>query len=345
MKEERSMNELDQVRALLDQVPEPDPARLAAGRERLLASIADSSRASRARHRAKRTRQVRRLALTGAFSAVVAAVGFALVGGRQSPQGGPSARITLAAQVLRAAALSDASQPSNRPSPHQWIFSNAVERDIGQPVQGGEEWTRFDGRQDAYLQGGQLVVHSRVISNTAGSAIERYVENTTPMSAYDALASLPSSPKALLNTVDATVARYPGSVAPPGSSPSSHHQTRGQLEFQFLTTLLWNASQAAPRRAEADVFRAIATIRGVSAQRGITDAVGRPAIGLSDSGDTQQLLLDPRTYQVTGLRTLSDGAWPVNVMKAGRGPTYPKGTVITSLAWLRIDFVSRPGQR
>jgi hypothetical protein len=186
------------------------------------------------------------------------------------------------------------------------------------------------------MQNGQLVVHTSPASATGLS---------TPISAYDALASLPLGPKALLAAVDRAIATNPGSVAPPGGSPIEHHQSRQQLEFQFLTQLLWQAAQAAPARAEAAVFRALATIGGVSAQAGITDAAGRPAIALSDVGDDQQLLLDPTTYKVTGLRTISDGKWPVDVMAKGPGPTYPRGTVIESDAWVSITFVSRPGER
>ena len=166
-----------------------------------------------------------------------------------------------------------------------------------------------------------------------------------PMGAYDALASLPSDPQALLRAVDRAVAVDPSSVAPPGGSPISNHQTRQQLEFQYLTQLLWQAAQAAPARGEAAVFQALATIPGVTVQRGVSDAVGRPAIALSDCGDEQQLLLDPRTYKVTGLRTISDGTWPVDVMAKGKGPTYPSGTVIESDAWVKIALVSGPGAR
>lgn len=125
--------------------------------------------------------------------------------------------------------------------------------------------------------------------------------------------------------------------------PRSPHPTRAQLEFEFLTGLLWNAAEASPARADAAAIRALSRIPGLTAERGIADAAGRPAIGLSDTGDEQQLLLDPRTYQVTGLRTVSNGTWPVNVMKRG-GPTWPQGKVLFSLAWAQIDPVRRPGR-
>lgn len=325
------MNELDLVSELRADVGAPTYEQLAAGRERLLGAIA-SPRPRPRRHRRSRIRY-----LGGVLAAGVVAAAVVLatdVRGTTTPAA-PAAQVNLAAQVLRAAAGSVASEPATRPGPAQWIYSSFVAQSIGQASQSDEGWTRFDGRQTAYLQSGQLVVHTSP-APPSGSGY--------PLGAYDALASLPSAPKALLSTVGRAVAASPGSVAPPGGSPIGHHQTRPQLEFQFLTQLLWQAAQAAPARAEAAVFRALATLPGVRAQGGITDAVGRPVIALSDEGDEQQLLLDPRTYKVIGLRTISDGSWPVNVMAKG-GPTYPRGTVIESDAWVKISLVSRPGDR
>jgi len=329
------MNELDLVRELRADIGAPTDIQLAAGHEQLLAAIgAPGSR--QLRRRPPRTRY-----LGGVLAAAVVAAALVLVleGSGTStplaPGGGTEARVRLASQVLRAAASSLASQPAARPDPHQWIYGSFVARAIGQPAQSNEEWSRFDGRQSAYAQDGQLVVHTSPVPPSGASY---------PMGAYHALASLPSSPTAVLRAADRTIVATRGSVAPPGGSPIGHHQTRQQLEFQFLTQLLWQAAQAAPARAEAVVFRALATLPGVTAQSGITDAVGRPAIGLSDVGDEQQLLLDPRTYKVTGLRTISDGSWPMNVM-ARSGPKYPRGTVIESDAWVKIALVSRPGER
>lgn len=337
-------NDLELVRDLYEDFSVVTDARLAAGRDRLLASITESSGSRYRQRRAPRGWPLRRLALTGAAVAAAAVAVVAIQEPSRSSTRAPGPRMTLAAQVLRAAALTVASQPSTRPAPGQWIYSKSVDFVVGQPVQVGEEWMQFDGHQDAYLWHGQLIVHSHPTAPPgAGNALDRYLEQMTPMSAYNALSSLPSSPRALLSAVDATVATHAGSVASPGSSPTPG-RSRAHLEFEFLTQLLWNASQAAPAKAEANVFRAIATIPGVSAQRGITDAVGRPAIGMSYAGDTEQLLLDPRTYQVTGLRTISNGKWPVNP-DLQHGPNYPKGKVIDSSAWARIEFVAGPGRR
>lgn len=331
------MNELDFVRELRADTASPTREQLAAGRARLLAAMDGSRGEGQLLRRPPRARYLRRVLVAGVAGAV-AALALEAHGSNTArvPVGTSKVKVRLAAQVLGAAATSVASQPRTRPAPYQWIYSSFIARTIGQATQRDEGWARFDGRQTAYLQGGQLIVHTSPVPPSGSSY---------PMGAYDALAKLPSSPKALLAAVGREVAENPASVAPPGSSPSDHRQTRQQLAFQFLAQLLWQAAQAAPARAEAAVFRALASIPGVSVERGIIDAAGRPAIGVSDTGDEQQLLLEARTYNVIGLRTISDGTWPVNVMAKGPGPTYPRGTVIESDAWVKVALVSRPGQR
>jgi hypothetical protein len=120
----------------------------------------------------------------------------------------------------------------------------------------------------------------------------------------------------------------------------------------------------APPKAEAAAFRALAAIPGVTVQQGITDAAGNPAIGVSDDGGYDQLLLDPVSYQVTGLRQLSTGVSPksapsaqqlTGLSKAQRqeflrklkaAPPWPrKGTVMLSLAYAKVSEVSGPGAK
>jgi hypothetical protein len=95
------------------------------------------------------------------------------------------------------------------------------------------------------------------------------------------------------------------------------------------------------------VFRAMAAIPGVSSQRGITDVVGQPAIGLSASGGKSQLLLDPQTYQVIGVRAFSAGQ-KVSPRAGGRKAAKlhwpPKGTLVISMAWAQVTMVSGPGR-
>ncbi len=244
-----------------------------------------------------------------------------------------------------------ATQPTVRPGPHQWFYTKFVEYGYGQPIQSSENWETFDGRQTAYFQNGQLIVHKTlgVFGSGGPTALDKYNANATPQTAYNALASLPSSPRALLAVVAQQVAAVGSQNVAAGSPVSLYTSTnRDALDFDYLAQLLWNAAPSAePRSAEAAVFRAMAAIPGVSSQRGITDAVGQPAIGLSASGGKSQLLLDPQTYQVIGVRAFSAGQ-KVSLRAAGRKAAKlhwpPKGTIFISMAWAQVTMVSGPGR-
>jgi hypothetical protein len=332
------MNELEAVQALRADVPWPGTQELTAPRGRLLEAI--DTAAARPRRR------------LGWVPLVAAAAAAALVAGivarprtvhvRPMPAV-PARDMSLAAQVLRAAALHVATEPATRPSPDQWIYSKSVEQEPGSPVATNENWIQFDGVDTAYFQGGKLIVHAgppAAPPTGASAPLRAFDADPTPMTAYDALSSLPPDRTALLAAVDAEIAADPGAVAPAGGSPSAG-RTRPQLEFEYLSNLVWNAAQAAPASAEAAVFRAMATIAGVSAQSGVSDAAGRPAIALSDDGDQQQLLFDPHTYEVIGLRQVSDGHYPA----PGKSGTEPAGTIVDSVAFVSVTPVNAPGDR
>ena len=105
----------------------------------------------------------------------------------------------------------------------------------------------------------------------------------------------------------------------------------------------------------------MAAIPGVTVQQGITDVAGNPAIGVSDDGGYDQLLLDPVSYQVTGLRQLSTGIGPRMPRARSNSPSSPrpaagdpaqgqaaqqwppKGAVVQSLAYAQVSEVSGPG--
>ena len=341
------MNDLDLVRELRADVPAPSPARLSAGRARLLASIA----------RPPRPRYARRavLPVTAAAAACAVAVAVAVASGalsgpatRSAAVKPPAIRLTLTMQLLSAAAATVAKHPAVRPGPRQWFYTKFVQYSYGQGTGSDENWETFDGRQTAYFQNGQLIVHKTlgVFGGGGPTPLGEYNANATPQTAYDALASLPSAPQALLAVIAKQVAKLGPSVAS-GSVVSLYAPTsRGELEFDYLAQLLWNSATGEPPAAEAAVFQALAAIPGVSSQQGITDVVGRPAIGLSDNGGKTQLLLDPRTYQVIGMRAASTGTDPVRTI-AGKGrkvPWPPKGTIIESMAWTQVTMVGGPGR-
>ena len=325
------MNDLDLVRTLRADVPPPAPARLAAGRSRILAAAA------------ARRRRYWRLALpVGAVTAAAAVAVVAVLGGTATPahlrptatpsrpRPAATGRVSLAAQVLTVAARTVTAEPSTRPGDRQWIYSRFVQTQTGTATQSDENWIRFDGREQAYYLNGQLIVHE---SSGSGG----------PLSSYRELAALPAAPSAILadaRRVVGTTQRQWENWSSGSAVAELAPRTAGEAEFDYLAQLLWDAYAAAPPAALAHVYQAMADIPGVTVTRGLTNAVGRAGIGVSANGGVSWLLLDPQTYQVIGLgeKALSQRS----IMVKGAPITF-SGTI--SMAWADVAIVAAPGQR
>ena len=325
------MNDLDLVRTLRADVPPPAPARLAAGRSRILAAAA------------ARRRRYWRLALpVGAVTAAAAVAVVAVLGGTATPahlrptatpsrpRPAATGRVSLAAQLLTVAARTVTAEPSTRPGDRQWIYSRFVQTQTGTAAQSDENWIRFDGREQAYYLNGQPIVHE---SSGSGG----------PLSSYRELAALPAVPSAILadaRRVVGTTQRQWENWSSGSAVAELAPRTAGEAEFDYLAQLLWDAYAAAPPAALAHVYQAMADIPGVTVTRGLTNAVGRAGIGVSANGGVSWLLLDPQTYQVIGLgeKALSQRS----IMVKGAPITF-SGTI--SMAWADVAIVAAPGQR
>jgi hypothetical protein len=386
-------------------MPLPDAARMAEGRARLLAETAATrprahrTRAHRTRPpRARRTRLITVAASAVAVSAAAAVAGYALIPAAGPGAAHPSAahpaakagegsrQATLAARMLREASATVERAPvTAEPAPGQWIYAKTVDYQPQAGTTTSENWMTFDGVQTAYYgsPGGPLVEHTSA-SGAPGvpkdtSPLAAFSQFATPKTAYDALASLPSDPSALLAEIGKAAASAGGAnIAAGDPVAGSAPRNQAQLEFDYLTVLLWNAAGGVggPPKAEADAFRAMAALPGISVQQGVTDAAGTEAIAVSDDGGYNQLLLDPRTYQVLGLRQLSNGTgavsirrWPASLrkeflalptaqekqkfmrehqqlfQKLARQFGPPRGTVEESLAYAQVSEVAAPGDR
>ena len=326
------MNDLDLVRTLRADVPPPAPARLAAGRNRILAAAG------------ARRRRYWRLALpVGAVTAAAAVAVVAVLGGAATPshlrptatpyrpRPAATGRVSLAAQVLTVAARTVAAEPATRPGDRQWIYSRFVQTQTGTPTQSDENWIRFDGREQAYYLNGQLIV----LPESSG--------NGGPLSSYRELAALPAAPSAILavaRQVVGTTQRQWENWSSGSAVAELAPRTSGEAEFDYLAQLLWDAYAAGPPAALAHVYQAMADIPGVTVTRGLTSAVGRAGIGVSANGGVSWLLLDPQTYQVIGLgeKALSQKS----VMVKGSPITF-SGTI--SMAWADVAVVAAAGQR
>ena len=331
--------DLDLVRTLRADAPLPAPERIAAGRGRLLAATAMPSPGAR--------RSRRLIMSAGLITATAAAAAIAvLVSGSHpaartaspAPRTGhasipsrPAVPISLSARVLTAAANKVASEPVTRPAASQWIYLKFFQTQAGVGTETTESWIRFDGSKTAYLRDGQPVVHDQTVPSVV-----------TPLTAYNSLAALPSSPAAIRAAVASVMGTTPKAwltwargnvvtdVAP---------KNQGQAEFDYLAQLLWNAYAAAPAKAEANVYRAIAGIPGVAVDTRLANALGQPGIGVSANGGESWLILDPETYRVIGLKVK-----PTPFMKSpASGSPAPAGTV--SMAWAKVALVDQPGDR
>jgi hypothetical protein len=358
-------------------VPFPSRARLAAGRDRLLAATTTEAGRAGVRPRAVsgpllRWRPAVALAAAGAVAAVAAGAGYALTahtGGAGQPTGStvaaPSPRAsrvtrqaTLAAKVLHDAARVAAKAETPEPSPGQWIFSESIQTGYRlHAFTSPPEWITFDGGQTAYHQGpdgsGPLVVHTNRTSFPPPGANLWTALNTygiSPKIAWDLLDSLPANPQALL----AVIAKHAGAGPAGGLAAAGalfgggRPTTEAQVEFDYLTWLMWNAQSGlgGPPSGDSAAYSALATLRGISVQEGITDAAGAPAIGVSADGGYNQLLLSPATYQVIGLRGISTGVAPKRRRRALPDIPYaPKGAVIMSTAFTQVTEVPAAGDR
>jgi hypothetical protein len=345
---------------------------------------------------------VRLLAAAAAVAVAAGAAGYAITAA-QTPAARPpianhpatsrvypgraAQQAVLATKVLRAAAAHVAREGvTSEPAPGQWIYYKTV--DYGYPgvvdpsgVGTDQEWVTFDASQTAYYQNGRIVTHTSPIS-PPGPAVkpwDAWNTDATPKTAYDVLASLPADPQALLKVIAGQAAgQDPQNIAAGNPIAGVAPKTEAQREFDDLTLILWNVALAGgPASAEAAAYQAMAALPGITVQQGITDTAGGQAIGISGDGGYDQLLIDPASDQVIGIRQLSTGIGPMSITqalasghispslrkllagltKAERDrliteakkqhlPAYPpKGTLIQEIVYAQTAKVPAPGDR
>jgi hypothetical protein len=242
-------------------------------------------------------------------------------------RGQAARQAVLAAKLLRAAAAHlTRAVPATEPSPGQWIYYKTVSYGYPNLVEPSgvttyEEWITFDGSQTAYYQNGQIVTHTSPAPPPGPGVNPWTAWNTdaTPKTAYDALAALPASPQALLKVIARQAAgQNAQNIAAGNPIAGVTPKTEAQREFDYLTLILWNAAVGipGPPAAEAAAYQAMASLPGITVQQGIKDTAGGQAIGVSDDGGYDQLLIDPVSYQVIGIRQFSTGIGPRSIAQA-----------------------------
>jgi hypothetical protein len=241
--------------------------------------------------------------------------------------------MSLSARVLTLAANKVASESATRPADSQWVYEKLFQSQTQKGVapQTVESWYRCDGERTASIVNGRVAIYDPGVAAVV-----------TPVTAYNALASLPSSLPAIraiagdhVGTTPREWVYWSRGEAVADDAPTN----QGQAEFDYLAQMLWNAYAAAPAKAEANVYRAMAGITGVTVDTHIATALGRYGIGVSANGGESWIILDPRTYQVIGLRE--------KLTSFVKGPGTPSDPIYGTLSMvvMKAAIVDRPGER
>lgn len=326
------MNDLDLLRTLHAQTPEPPTERLAPGRERLLAACRTDAAESAPPMRPRRLRShAWRIGLTGALAAAVTA-GVLVVQTTGGPGGGRVLpRADAAAVVLdRAAAAADAS-PDPVPSGDQYIYTEVLQRS-GPP---GGPWKTYRNRGWSSVDGTRYGLHyehgHKMSEGTPGARIPSRTKDgglIVPPPGYADFAAMPRDPGRLLVHLR-NDPRFPGRTEPADlAEPLEDILSRAVL----------------PPGLRGAAFRALAKLPGTTVRQDVADASGRHGIGLvrmrpSEFGPSEDvMILDPRTYRyLGGRRTYVED---VGRDGAGRGQKIVDWTAVTA-----SGIVDRPGLR
>jgi hypothetical protein len=181
-----------------------------------------------------------------------------------------------------------------------------------------EGWATADNTTAAAFIGGQLQVGPWAWPLTPAGGSTRGPRDQ-PTISYSSLGSLPARPRALVRLLARTPVRR----------ARAWHAGHA---FELIAELL--QSYVMPAEPAARIYRALGTIKGVTADEGARDVAGRQGAGflLTGTGGNQEIIVDPHTCQFWAYQFLGSGR---DIHAAG--------------AWgmtiLRQAFVPRPGIR
>ncbi|REE98329.1 CU044_5270 family protein [Thermomonospora umbrina] len=299
-----------------------------------------------------RVRRPRRLVVgglvaTGLAGAVAAAV---IVPGDATaprPDGPPSAALDDARVVLVRAAEAAAARPDVRPRPDQFIYweskgsrlelsADSVTRKFTAkrgPMIGRNEWLSVSGKRAGLLresgdrarwlcdQDPELRGYSDVVKDV----------NRPPTGCEGVPAYRPNVPTDARRMRDWIYREAQGGNSRDGAAFT---KVGDMLRGNYLSPAMLAA-----------MFRAAATIPGVTVTRDVVDLAGRKGIGIgrTERGMREELILDERTYELRGTRGVltEDTAM---TRRSGFGGFKP-GEVLSSWAILKVAIVDEVDQR
>ncbi|MFE7111591.1 CU044_5270 family protein [Streptomyces sp. NPDC057575] len=327
------MDEMTQLRELRADVPVPDRADLAPGRQRLTEAAASG-------RRVRRLRADWRVAAVGAAAAItVAAVLGTQLGGAAAPsRSGPAStagtlRLDSPAEVLNRAADALEKQPAGpEPRDDQWIYTRTAQvasqggpngSSVGPVTYDPDSWVPYD--------------------SSAAAENDKDDDYRTARQVYRAANELPDDPARLLAEIRAFYATGHTAESPP--------EGKAQHSFRAIG-LMAEAYPVAPA-ALARIYRAMATIPGVRVtDHLVKDAAGREAIAITrkedDRREQREILLDPHDFSYVGLRAVvtEDYTYELSNGKA-KGPTFKlkAGQILTSEARIEAAVVDAEGEK
>ncbi|WP_329251591.1 CU044_5270 family protein [Actinoallomurus sp. NBC_01490] len=250
-----------------------------------------------------------RLGAVGVIAAGAAAAVVVTQAGGSAPSGkpnvGPAPSLELAARTIE-------HQTVPRPRANQWVYAPELRNwamapgnEIG-TLRGKvkvEQWWRFDGRRIAesingskvtiqgVLRPGEKLRPGHAVSGVDGGWVSGpAIWRSSPRWMYDYVAKLPTDPDALL-------AKIRHDVKDRGNDSSTFGRIQQILDDDKLI----------PPKTNAALYRALAKISGVRIVPGVKDFAGRTGVAVvrDESTVRVEIILDPKTYQYRGWRSIA----------------------------------------
>jgi hypothetical protein len=266
----------------------------------------------------RRPKRRLRLAVAGGLAVVTAAAlsaGLSLAGGSQAPVGAP----VTAAELLARVAAASVAQPV--PRDDQYIYTEATGIGPAGPADSGKSiryttwtWASVDGKTGYLINqkpcqrvpggtdGSPLTCGYRMMA--IGTAFRLPNGSIGEMGGFHFKLPKGAVPIATLPRSYAAARELPTSARQLGTYLKNLPQNPGYSPpiWEQLTTLLEFVPVLPPKVAEA-VFTLASQQPGITLLRHVTDAAGRPGIGISQAGDPShvQLIFNPVTYQLEGI--------------------------------------------